>query len=155
MKPKKPVRTKEQIIHDMEIKKETDRQRELVKNRFVPILVKQSRNIEHAKMMLQMVQNAMKNAFDKLIRQEQEKLSRSPLSNISADVMFQISIMKSGDKDGVVDDKIINDLIFIFKDEPLATIDALLRGMVGEIEQTVKDECAVRKFKTLKLKIPE
>jgi hypothetical protein len=152
-KPKKPVRSKEQIIHDEAVIKETARQRKIVSEQLMPILLKYSTNIENAKFNLNVVINSLTSAFQKLVANEQSRLSGEHISTISSDIMGQIAIMKSGDKDGMISDACVNDLLFLFKDEPMGTADTLMRGMVGEIDASVKEECLTRGFDTLKLTI--
>lgn len=152
-KPKKPIRSKEQIIHDQKVKKETERQRKIVRDSLMPLLIKHSTNIENAKFNLQIVANALKNAFEKLIINEQTRLSGELVDTIQSEIMTQINIMKSGDKDKLINDQAVNDLMFLFKDETLSTADVLLRGMIGEIDASIKEECLTRDFKTLKLTI--
>jgi hypothetical protein len=150
-KPSKPVRSKEQLIAEQIMKKETNRQRTIVRDQLYPILLKNSTSVENAKLQLAVVLNGMQNAFkDKMIKFQQET-SRAELGTINSDVKAQIAILSAGDKDKDISTDCVDELLALFAAEPLATVEVLLQGMMQEVDNSVKQENMSRKFDSLKL----
>lgn len=139
-KPKKAVRTKEEIERDAKLEKEATRQRELVKNILWPLIINSSKNIEDAVQMLMAVGGAIQGSFQQTMIKEQTRLSAEKLGVL--DVSSVIKPEKEFDRDRAI--------LEALKDEPISTADALIGGLAKEIQGFVKMENKERPLASLK-----
>lgn len=122
-KPKKPVRTKEEIIADEQRKAEVARKRDIITGQFYPALVKATISVDEAK--------ALISATNSLLMGEVMKAMKEKKFSEVLD-----SIHKGLCQDGERSEE-IKALLEVFKDENLFITRELIEGMTGAIERMI------------------
>lgn len=118
---------------------EVKRQRELVKSKLYPYLLKNTASIEEAKVLLEMTFTVLEQSFQKKMLELQGKMSNDLVSTLGIEGLLQ-------END---DTKRVKELLAIFEKETIATADSLLVGMKREIEGRVKLEGTKRHLSTV------
>lgn len=114
----------------MKITAETIRQRKFVKEVLYPWLLANSKSIDDAKNMLYAASTGVQQAFHMGVSKEQARLSTVKLADL--DVGKNIMEGEQFDRD--------RQLLDLFKDEPVATADALLKGAKLAIESFEREQ---------------
>lgn len=135
-KLKKEATSKEQKAQEAEVM----RQRTLVKDVLFPFLCEKTKNTVEAKRLCYEVQQVLNQSFQKIMAEEQKKISDSPTSSLT----FEDIINKG--KEFAVD----KELVALFADEPLSVTNALLGGMSAAIDSFVNEEMSGRHLTSLK-----
>jgi hypothetical protein len=126
-------------VQQQALKKEVNRQKSLVKNKFYPYLLANTTSVEDAKNLLQMSSGIIEQVFQKKVSDYQTELSGKKLSTL--DVISVLKTNKETERERFIID--------MFKDETIATADALLTGMKREIEGRILEEGTKRKLDTV------
>lgn len=122
------------------LEKEQQRQRDKVKNIFWPFLLEKSTSIADAKNMVYATNVLLEAAFHARVADEQKRLSTAPLAEVQYEKEMKTD--KQYDRERA--------LLEIFKDENIATTNALLTGMFKAIESFEREEANGRKLDSLK-----
>jgi hypothetical protein len=126
--------SKEELLRQAELEAETKRTRNKIKDEIYPILNCQSKNIEHAKMVCQIVAASLRQAFNNKAN------SFSVLDmNLSKDIDLKHN-----------DAGIVLDVLNVIKDEKLPVGISMLDGLANEIDRLIKKEVNERSLDTLK-----
>lgn len=136
---KRHNKSKDEILHDMDVQVETTRQRRFVKDVLYPWLIENSKSIDDAKNMLYAATIGVQQTFHVAVSKEQTRLSTIKLSEL--DVEKNILAGEQYDRD--------RQLLSLFKDEPVATAESLLKGAKMFIEGLEKEESTKRLLVTL------
>lgn len=122
-------KSKEEITHDMEVSYETRRQRKFVKDTLYPWLIANSKSIDDAKNMLYAATIGLQQTFHVAVSKEQTRLSTIPLAELNVEANIQPGEEYNRDRE----------LLALFKDEPVATAESLLKGAKMAIESFEKE----------------
>lgn len=119
---------------------EVKRQREFVKDKLYPLLLKNTKSIDDAKNYVYATNTAIKQAFHKMVSEEQVRLSKSQVLVLNMNDII--------DKDPAFDRD--RELIALFETESIGTADALLDGMKNALDSFIREETCKRELSTLK-----
>lgn len=111
-------------MHDMEVQYETTRQRKFVKDVLYPWLLANSKSIDDAKNMLYAATIGVQQTFHVAVSKEQTRLSTIKLAELGVKANIQAGEEFNRDRE----------LLALFKDEPVATAESLLKGAKMAIE---------------------
>jgi hypothetical protein len=128
--PKKVPKTKDQIAAEMRQQEKVKRFRQKVKQEVYPLLLKSSKSVEDAKMILHVVGMAVQQAV--LVKEKELKVS-------------DLEITKASEGNERFD-AILN----LFKDESVRDTIEILSGMRDVIESFVREENTTRPLSKLK-----
>ena len=122
------------------LKQEEQRQRDIVKNIFYPFLLEKSASIMDAKNIVMAANALLEASFHARVAEEQKRLSVAKLTEVHYERELK------------PDNKMERELALLelFKDEPIATTNALLTGMFQAIESFEREEATNRNLSTLK-----
>lgn len=135
-KPKKPVRTKAQLIADMQKSAEWKKRMDFARNKFYPALIEASTSIDDAKMLLSSINNVLMEKF---------------LAKMKEQTVKDIKLTEALDpKDEKYGDYL--QLISLFNDMSLFEAKTNIEGMKGEIETWLTDEMRERSLESLRTK---
>lgn len=144
-KPKRHNKTKEEIVHEQKLMKEQTRQRALVKNVLYPWLIENTKSIDDAKNLLYAAAVGVQQTFHVAVSKEQTRLSTIPMSELNVEA----NMMQGAEYDR---DRA---LLAIFKDEPVATAESLLKGAKMAIESFEKEASTKTPLKDLPAELLE
>ena len=134
MKPKKIVKSKEQLLQDLKQRAEVRRMRLIVRNDIYPFLLKNSANIEDAKMMCGVLTQGWRQAF-------QARMLEVTVAEL--DLVKKMDTKNSDYKKFSA----LNDML---KDEKLVVALNMLEGMPQAIDVYLRKENQTRTLKSLK-----
>ncbi len=133
-KPKKPVRTKEQLQAEQKRLVEVSRQRKLVKEQFWPLLVASSDDVDDAQSFL--------GSLTSLIMQKSMELLKER-------TFGDLDLGKFMDPKNPHHEDLMK-LINLFKNEPVFVVRDIVEGMKREIDMFVHNELKTRPLSSLK-----
>lgn len=136
---KRERKTKEQLVHDLELKKEQTRQRALIKQVVYPFLLEHSKSISDAKNLCHAAQMAIESTYTTLMRNEQTRLSGEKLAAFN-----MAENIETGDEY-----KRDRDFLEFFKDEKVSTAVGLISGLHAVIESFEREESTKRPLSSL------
>lgn len=125
-------KTEAEILAEMKLKAETTRQRRFVKEVLYPWLIANSKSIDDAKNMLYAAVSGVQQAFHMEVSKEQTRLSTIPMAELG--VASKVMEGEQYDRDRA--------LLELFKDEPVATAESLLKGAKLAIESFEREHSA-------------
>lgn len=121
---KRHNKTKEELTKELELKYEQTRQRKFVKDVLYPWLLANSKSIDDAKNMLYAATIGVQQTFHVAVSKEQTRLSTTKMAELNVEANVQVG--EQFDRDRA--------LLALFKDEPVATTESLLKGAKMAIE---------------------
>lgn len=127
-------KTKAEIEHDFKVQYETTRQRKFVKETLYPWLLANSTSISDAKNLVYAATVAIQQTFHAAVAKEQTRLSEVKLSELHIEDNIKVEEEYNRDRD----------LLIMFKDEPVATAESLLKGIKLAIESFEREETTKR-----------
>lgn len=136
-------KSKEEIAAEIKLNYESKRQRKFVKEVLYPWLLANSTSISDAKNLLYAATVAVQQTFHAAVAKEQTRLSEVRLSELHIE-------------DNIKEDeefKRDRDLLAMFKDEPVATAESLLKGMKLAIESFEREETTKRPLTELQAEL--
>lgn len=135
-----PPKTKEQLIKELEIKKETDRKRTLAKEVIYPFLLKSTKSIHDAQVMCEVMANAIQTKFSNTVMEYQKNLSKDSIANLGLEKEISQAPEFARDRE----------LMALLSGETVAASVELISGMGKAIEGFIKEESNGRPLETLK-----
>ncbi len=136
-----PLRkTKEELLKEIEQKKEVDRQRKFAKDTFYKFLLENTKTIAEAKDLCGMANMYIEQVFSKKVTEHQRKLSNEKLS-----------FLQLGKE--AIDTKTyakFKKLFELFNEETIATASSLIKGMETAINGFEREEITKRPLSSLK-----
>lgn len=125
-------KTKAEIKKDMEVTETTKRLRSFVKDKLHPFLLKESTDIEHAKILLQSLNVAIMTAFD-------SKKTTTTVADLEL-----IKLLQDNEEANK-----FKGLLELFADENIKNFTSVIEGFLQAIEAETQKEYKTRKLETL------
>lgn len=137
-KPKKPVRSKEEIIADEKRKKEIERKKSLIVDKFYPALIEATISVDESKALIQAIGTLMMEEVLKTMKERNFlEIKQSLIDKLCTD----------GERI-----EQITSLLSTFDGENLFVAREITEGMTRAIEAMITDEMRDRNLGTLKTK---
>ena len=132
-------KSKEELAHEFKLQYETTRQRKFVKEVLYPWLIANSKSIDDAKNLVYAATMALQSTFHVAVGKEQTRLSTVKVSELHVEENMKGDAEYDRDRE----------LLDMFKDEPVATAESLLKGMKLAIESFEREDSTKRALATL------
>ena len=130
----KKGKSEAEMLHDAQIQKELIRKRDIAKNELYPMLIKNSKNIEDAKIFCQSTAVAIKQAFN---------------NRMTNTLVSDLGLIDMIDKKNPEYEK-YKEVIHMFELENMPAALEVLEGMAQAIESFQREEALGRKLESLK-----